>query len=116
IFFGADIPLGLGLNIGLDKSRNLSLNLESAYKIAATSNDVNHLQHSVGLIYWFKPGYKPPKADATSGGVAAALAELEDSDNDGIEDAEDECPTVAGMAQYNGCPDSDGDGISDKDD
>src|ERR1043165_8822126 len=28
IFFGADIPLGAGLNVALDKARDLSLNLE----------------------------------------------------------------------------------------
>jgi OOP family OmpA-OmpF porin len=116
IFFGADIPLGLGVNIGLTKSRDLSLNLESAYKIAATSNDVNHLQHTIGFIYWFKPGYKAPNTG--SGGLpdTAIVNQPRDSDNDGIEDTEDQCPTVAGMAQFNGCPDSDGDGISDKDD
>ena len=111
IFFGMDVPLGLGVNIGLNKTRDLSLNLESAYKIAATEHDVNHLQHSIGFVYWFKPGYKAPKPAA-----AAEAPLVQDSDNDGIEDAEDQCPSIAGMAQYNGCPDTDGDGISDKDD
>ena len=115
IFFGADIPLGLGFNIALDKSRNISLNLESAYKIAATDHDVNHLQHSIGFVYWFKPGYKAPKPVSASS-AAAAASEIRDTDNDGIEDTEDQCPTIAGMAQYNGCPDTDADGISDKDD
>jgi outer membrane protein OmpA-like peptidoglycan-associated protein len=41
-----------------------------------------------------------------------------DSDGDGIFDDEDKCPTVAGLAKYNGCPipDSDGDGINDEED
>lgn len=115
VFFGADIPLGAGVNIGLDKERNLSLNIESAYKVAATDHDVNHLQHSIGFVYWFKPGYRAPKTGGTTPDTAV-LNPVVDTDNDGIEDAEDQCPTIAGMAQYNGCPDSDGDGVSDKDD
>ena len=39
-----------------------------------------------------------------------------DTDGDGIYDKDDECPDVAGLAQFNGCPDSDGDGIQDSKD
>jgi outer membrane protein OmpA-like peptidoglycan-associated protein len=41
-----------------------------------------------------------------------------DTDGDGVYDDEDKCPTVAGVAKYNGCPipDSDGDGINDEED
>ena len=39
-----------------------------------------------------------------------------DADKDGIKDADDECPTEAGPAATNGCPDRDGDGVADKDD
>ncbi|MBC6492445.1 OmpA family protein [Flavihumibacter stibioxidans] len=41
-----------------------------------------------------------------------------DTDNDGINDNEDKCPTVAGLAKYNGCPvpDTDKDGINDEQD
>ncbi len=116
IFFGADIPLGAGLNINLDKAHALSLNLESGYKIAATSHDINHLQHSVGIVYWFKPGYHAPKAETKEEVAAAIKAQPRDRDNDGIEDEQDQCPDIPGMAQFNGCPDSDGDGIGDKDD
>ncbi len=41
---------------------------------------------------------------------------LPDSDGDGIVDAEDACPQQAGLAKFNGCPDTDGDGIQDKED
>jgi outer membrane protein OmpA-like peptidoglycan-associated protein len=39
-----------------------------------------------------------------------------DTDGDGIADDVDKCPTVAGLAKYNGCPipDTDGDGINDE--
>lgn len=39
-----------------------------------------------------------------------------DKDGDGITDAEDRCPDVAGLATLKGCPDRDGDGIADIDD
>lgn len=139
-YFGADIPLGLGLNVNLSKNDDIFFNLESAYKIAASEHDQNHLQHSLGFVYWFKPGYKAkkertpelaeilPPADTDNDGVVDSLdscpsiAGLQqfngcpDSDNDGIADDKDECPLVAGKAEYNGCPDSDGDGINDKQD
>jgi len=41
-----------------------------------------------------------------------------DTDNDGIIDSLDKCPTVPGIAKYNGCPipDTDKDGINDEED
>lgn len=41
-----------------------------------------------------------------------------DSDGDGVSDPNDKCPTVAGLARYDGCPipDTDGDGINDEED
>jgi outer membrane protein OmpA-like peptidoglycan-associated protein len=39
-----------------------------------------------------------------------------DKDGDGILDKDDDCPTVRGSKEFNGCPDSDGDGIRDIDD
>ncbi|MES1249061.1 MAG: OmpA family protein, partial [Chitinophaga rupis] len=41
-----------------------------------------------------------------------------DTDGDGIPDPEDKCPTVAGVAKYQGCPvpDTDGDGVNDEED
>ena len=39
-----------------------------------------------------------------------------DTDGDGIQDSEDDCPMVAGLAEFNGCPDTDGDGIADNKD
>lgn len=39
-----------------------------------------------------------------------------DQDGDGVADADDRCPAVAGVAEYSGCPDTDGDGIPDDQD
>lgn len=115
VYFGANIPVGLGVNVNIAKDKDLYLNLESAYKIAATDNDQNHLQHSIGLVYWFKPGYKEPKAEKSADMPPPPVPVL-DADGDGINDDADDCPSIAGTEQFNGCPDSDGDGVSDKDD
>lgn len=39
-----------------------------------------------------------------------------DSDDDGVADVDDECPTVAGVSSLKGCPDADLDGITDSKD
>lgn len=39
-----------------------------------------------------------------------------DEDKDGISDKDDACPTVFGLAAFNGCPDTDSDGITDASD
>jgi outer membrane protein OmpA-like peptidoglycan-associated protein len=36
-----------------------------------------------------------------------------DFDNDGIKNKDDLCPTIFGLLEFNGCPDSDGDGVED---
>ncbi len=41
---------------------------------------------------------------------------VKDRDGDGVLDAVDRCPDVAGLASLQGCPDRDGDGIADIDD
>jgi outer membrane protein OmpA-like peptidoglycan-associated protein len=43
----------------------------------------------------------------------AATAKVDDADGDGIADLVDECPFVAGKAEFFGCPDSDNDKIGD---
>lgn len=90
---------GLGLNFWFNE--NVALSLKSTYKHSfddtrTPDQDVaTHLQHFAGLTFKF-------------GG--------KDTDGDGIYDKDDECPTEAGLKEFNGCPDSDGDGIADKDD
>lgn len=41
---------------------------------------------------------------------------FKDRDGDGIGDAQDKCPDVAGLPKFQGCPDTDGDGIIDIED
>ena len=113
-YFGATIPVGVGFNFNITKNKDFYLNLESGYKIAATDHDQDHLQHAIGFVYWFKPGYREPRAEKVAD--VPPPPTVPDSDGDGIDDLQDQCPTIAGTAQFNGCPDSDGDGISDKED
>ena len=115
-YFGADVPLGVGFNFNLSKDHNLFLNLESCYKIAATDHDQNHLQHSAGFVYWFKPHYHIAKDVMPNYDTSLVRTKVVDSDGDGIPDDKDECPSIPGLAQFNGCPDSDGDGIPDNKD
>jgi outer membrane protein OmpA-like peptidoglycan-associated protein len=50
--------------------------------------------------------------------VVVVVEMPKDSDNDGITDDKDKCPTTPGVAKYDGCPipDTDNDGINDEED
>ena len=65
----------------------------------------------VGLSIGF-----PGKQRAMEPEAEMTIAPPVDTDGDGTPDLSDECPLVAGMAKYNGCPvpDTDGDGINDE--
>jgi OmpA-OmpF porin, OOP family len=94
--FDFEIPAGLGLNFRLAPGFYLQAQSEYRYSVIRQRNN---LVHSAGFLFLF------------GGGKSA-----NDQDDDGIEDSKDDCPTVAGKPEYNGCPDTDGDGIADKDD
>jgi len=84
---------------------SLSLQFQESFmfvnydNIDGVSNKANYdhfLQHSLGLMVNF--------------------GKLKDTDEDGIPDKTDKCPTVKGLAKFNGCPDTDNDGVVDGDD
>ncbi|GBL35600.1 outer membrane porin F [Filimonas sp.] len=107
---GIDLPLGLGANIDLGKG--VFFNMESNYFVAISKVNQNHLSHSIGLVYWLKSVKTPQQS-------VAKLPEppiAKDTDNDGIPDKEDACPTLPGKREMKGCPDKDNDGIVDSDD
>jgi outer membrane protein OmpA-like peptidoglycan-associated protein len=67
------------------------------------------------------PTPAPAAPVTTVAPVAAPVAivtpiKISDSDGDGVVDSLDKCPTIAGLAKYNGCPipDSDSDGVNDE--
>ena len=125
-----NFPLGLGINFPLNERVNL--NLESHYNYSFSDVYDNNtsmefgdqfLYNTIGFSYNFSA-----KKDTDGDGIAdkkdacptvAGLAKFNgcpDTDSDGITDAEDNCPKVAGLAKFNGCPDTDGDGVKDADD
>lgn len=98
------------MNVNMSKkTNNVYLNLEAGYKAALTQNDFDHLQYTAGFVYWFKPGYRKPAEQA----YMEPPPPPSDMDHDGVPDSVDKCPTVAGLPQFDGCPDTDGDGIAD---
>ena len=130
-FFGAFLPVGLGLKVNFWDEAHLFIT--STYRIPITLETSNyHLQHSIGVAGALKK--KEPKVipvlDRDKDGVPdnidacpddpgpAALQGCPDRDGDGILDKDDKCPDVKGLARYQGCPipDTDGDGINDEED
>src|SRR6187397_2075943 len=113
VYYGAYIPLGVGLNINFFNEGRLFIN--STYRVPITTGTTNyHFMHAFGIAGRLtkkkEPVIIPPPPPPA--------APPKDSDNDGITDDKDKCPTVAGVAKYEGCPvpDSDKDGINDEED
>lgn len=98
------IPYGLGLTYQVRP--NIALRFQETFMYsdfdrmdADPSKKFNdsYLQHSIGLVF----NFGKTKNDA---------------DKDGVTDAEDECPEIAGTKATQGCPDQDGDGVPDAED
>lgn len=120
-------PVGLGLNFRLAKHTYLSLKGEYRFGFEDLRDNI---QIGTGLLLLLGEGKpEPPKVmDADNDGVPdaqdlcptvaglSAFNGCPDSDKDGVQDGEDECPDVAGTVALKGCPDKDGDGIADKND
>jgi OOP family OmpA-OmpF porin len=113
VYYGAFIPIGVGLRINLFDEAGLNIN--SQYRIPVTYETSNyHFYHSVGIY-----GIIGQKKEEAKPLPPVPVAEPpKDSDGDGITDDKDKCPDVAGVAKYDGCPvpDTDKDGINDEDD
>lgn len=109
--FGAFIPAGVGIQVNILNEAFLIIN--SQYRIPVTESANYHFYHSIGLagVIGKKKKAAPPVAV-----VPLPPPPPKDTDGDGIVDSLDACPTVAGLAQFKGCPDRDGDGIQDSED
>lgn len=107
--FGAFIPLGAGIQVKLTKDIFALANAQ--YRIPVTEKAVYHFYYSLGvaapLVGRKEVVVIPPPPP---------VPVIADRDNDGVVDADDKCPDVAGFAEFQGCPDRDGDGIADADD
>jgi outer membrane protein OmpA-like peptidoglycan-associated protein len=109
-YFGAFIPTGAGIKVNLLDDAHIFVT--SQYRIPVTKETVNyHFLNQVGIAGRIGAKKEP---------VLKALPPPPpvDTDKDGIIDSLDKCPTIAGLAKYEGCPvpDSDKDGINDDED
>lgn len=112
VYYGAFIPLGVGLNI--DFFNEAKINIQSRYQVPVTNETANyHFFHSIGVSARIGKKKEPVVV-----APPPPVPEVKDSDGDGIFDDKDKCPTVPGLAKYEGCPipDTDKDGINDEND
>ncbi|MFT5765198.1 MAG: OOP family OmpA-OmpF porin, partial [Saprospiraceae bacterium] len=95
-----------GVNVRLGKYA--FLNFQAEYRIAF-AEERNNIQYGLGMAFMLgefdEEALSPP-----------LVLPFTDTDQDGIEDAKDDCPEIAGLAVFGGCPDSDSDGIADTND
>ncbi len=114
-YFAAQGNTGLGLQINL--GFETFINTQILYRAAVSNLAVNHLAYSFGIASPLKDKPAPVLVTPPPPPVVAPPAPV-DTDKDGINDKDDKCPTVAGVAKYNGCPvpDTDKDGINDEND
>jgi len=125
-------PLGAGVKIPMTDRANLVLNSNFAW---TGGDDVDGQigggrdlvwLHTIGISFNIG-GKKDNDGDKVSdawdkcpntpkGALVDKNGCILDKDKDGIADNLDECPDMAGLAKFNGCPDSDNDGIQDSED
>ena len=106
-YYTAYAPLGLGLQI---KARQGSfINILSTYRAEASALTKMHYNHSISYSFPLKLRDKKPV-------MIPPAPVVSDDDHDGVVGSEDQCPNVAGVAKYHGCPipDSDNDGVNDE--
>ncbi len=110
-YFAAQGNTGMGLQVGLGEGTFVTSQL--LYRPAISNLAVNHMAYTIGILSPLKEKVKPVLAPPPPPPVVE-----KDTDGDGILDKDDKCPTVPGVAKYQGCPvpDTDGDGINDEND
>jgi OOP family OmpA-OmpF porin len=116
-YYGLFIPAGAGFQVTITKDVFLLVN--SQFRIPVTNTQHRHFYNSIGLAGVINRK-KITKANPVplSPPSPVAVAKPIDTDGDGIVDSVDQCPQVAGMLRYHGCPvpDTDKDGINDDND
>ena len=135
--WAAYVPTGVGLQFNFNSVTYLMIQAQYRWTLSKDKLKDN-LLYSIGFAQNFapeKPKVVPPPPppvvlDRDGDGIndvddkcpdvkgIAALQGCPDRDGDGIADGDDACPDVAGVAKYKGCPvpDTDGDGINDEQD
>ena len=112
-YFSAYFPVGAGLQFNLGSET--FLNVQFRNNIGVTDLATNNFNYNIGFASPLKDKVVPPPPPPPP--PPAPVVE-KDTDKDGIVDSKDKCPTVFGVAKYEGCPipDTDGDGINDEED
>ncbi len=112
-YFAAQGNTGMGLQIGLGEGT--FINTQMLYKPGISNLAVNHMAYTIGIA---SPLKDKPKPVVVAPPPPPPPVVEKDTDGDGILDKNDKCPTVPGVAKYQGCPvpDTDGDGINDEND
>jgi outer membrane protein OmpA-like peptidoglycan-associated protein len=115
--FSAFYALGFGFQFNL--GGETFLHLQYSDHISVTDLHTDNLNYSLGFSSPLKDKEEPKVIIAPPPPAPVVVVEEEkDTDKDGIVDSKDKCPTVPGLAKYNGCPipDTDKDGINDEED
>lgn len=113
-YFAAYAPVGTGLQFKLSEDAYLTTQWRYHLRVSSLAN--YHFNYVIGFaspITDPKPVVAPAPPPPPPPPPPPA-----DTDKDGIIDEKDKCPTVPGVAKYDGCPipDTDGDGINDEND
>jgi OOP family OmpA-OmpF porin len=131
-YYGAYVPLGVGFQFSLGHGESFIF-IDGKYKTGITENANEHITYSVGFggaltskpeVKVIPPPPPPPPVDTDNDGIVDSLDKcpttpglpkyqgcpIPDTDNDGVNDEMDKCPTVFGSAKYQGCPVPDTDG------
>jgi len=104
--YGVFVPAGMGLQVSLPGETFLLFHAQ--YRIPLTTGQAGHFYFSAGIAGIISSRHR--RASAKKGPISptaaptALVSSSKDSDGDGIPDAIDKCPTVAGIADFQGCP------------
>ncbi len=113
--------LGFGSIIWFSKSVGLNLQIVNKFSREDLYTG-NHVQYFAGLTLklmkkdFDEDGIKNKNDLCPSVYGVKQFNGCPDTDGDGVEDTKDSCPSIAGKMALNGCPDTDNDGVRDADD
>ena len=107
-------PAGLGIFVSI--FNDVYLVSSAQYRLPLSDKLNGHFFYSIGIAGTIGKRKAPPATAAKKIVPPLSVVTVRDSDNDGIVDTADACPSIAGLARFQGCPDSDNDNIPDNND